>query len=196
MHAASVHPEPGSNSLNHGYLYPKPSRSRDKNTFFRVLSSLNALYFFELFKVFFEIPHTAILFYQVPVIRISVVQFSRTNPPLSYSRLFEYNRFFLTCQPFFSDFFQNKKESVFRFSDESCRGACDTDCAGAVRAILRLDFQPVIADDKSVLCRFFAEFFMIVTVQQIVREVRDDEYRLAVGETLSQEPLFHHGVRA
>ena len=54
MHAASVHPEPGSNSLKNGYLYPEPFRSRDKNTVFRVLSFLNALYFFELFQSVFR----------------------------------------------------------------------------------------------------------------------------------------------
>ena len=124
MHAASVHPEPGSNSLNNGYLYPQPFRSRDKNTFFRVLSSLNALYFFELFKVFFEIPHTAILFYQVPVIRISVVQFSMTKPPLSYSRLLYYSRLIPACQAFFLEF--QKFFSIFAFSSAHNSGLIST----------------------------------------------------------------------
>ena len=39
------------------------------------------------------------------VIRISVVQFSMTKAPLSYSRLVHYTRLVVTCQPLFQSFF-------------------------------------------------------------------------------------------
>ena len=81
MHAASVHPEPGSNSLKNGYIFA-PSRKR-LHTFLRVAYS-SFSYFFEFLNVFLnEIPsHFSVLW-------ISVVQFSKTKlPPRLFRRDF------------------------------------------------------------------------------------------------------------
>ena len=58
------------------------------------------------------------------VIRISVVQFSMTKPPLSYSRLLYYSRLIPACQAFFLEF--QKFFSIFAFSSARNSGLIST----------------------------------------------------------------------
>ena len=64
-------------------------------------------YFFELFQSVCSRFLTLHLVLPSSVIRISVVQFSMTKVPLSYSRLFYYSRPIRICQVLFSFFQEN-----------------------------------------------------------------------------------------
>ena len=103
MHAASVNPEPGSNSLKNCISLLHPLKN-EADTFFRakfVLAFFTYSSFF-LFKVFNEIP----LHFSVLIRNFFVVQFSMTKPNRSRGQLVYYTTFFPRCQYLFWIFFK------------------------------------------------------------------------------------------
>ena len=102
MHAASVHPEPGSNSLKN--LYQTPKLLLKRSTRFSELMFFLSFFYFLSNKLlcFNEIP-SHVLF----VFEISVVQFSMTDAACFRSATFlSYHTFSLLSTPFLN-FFQS-----------------------------------------------------------------------------------------
>ena len=95
MHAASVHPEPGSNSLKIYYIR------------FRVIYFVLELYLsFFYFLSFSQCVLTRFLY--TICVRNSVVQFSKTDAQTGFScqRLCYYTTSFCLCQDLFQNFFK------------------------------------------------------------------------------------------
>ena len=101
-HAASVHPEPGSNSLNivsNRQISP-PLKSYSELFF------LASYFLYFVFKVLL----TRFLVFFV------VVLFSKTVSPSLPRRLDQYITLLLSCQPLFLNFFKKLKECAFQLS--------------------------------------------------------------------------------
>ena len=111
MHAASVHPEPGSNSLKNGYI----QLFRAAHTYFLELAYLSFLLLFRVFQSDFdEIPsHTRIsisICVQNPVVQFSMTKFVA---PLGSATFLLYNIRFRLSSVFWKFFKKFSKRLFF-----------------------------------------------------------------------------------
>ena len=124
MHAASVHPEPGSNSRNHCIKTTRISPRRSN-----LLSSLALSFFYFCFWVVFSFKELfEIRFAHTYMLCTSLLlfNFQRSSLPPLLRRPCYYTTFMGVCQPLFLKFFKNffQKLVCFLFVVAASRTAC------------------------------------------------------------------------